>query len=385
MATRKVLVLGSTGSIGTSTLSVVESMPERLKVVGMSAGSRWELLAEQVREFRPEACALADPDAAQKVVEHFGDDLRVLGGPDGIEQLVEEVEADVVVGGITGWAGFRPCLKALQQGRELALANKETLVVGGEVVRAVLDEGEGRILPVDSEQSAIFQAMCCGETSEVSRVIVTASGGPFHGLSEKERREVTPADALRHPNWDMGRKITIDSATMMNKALEVIETHWLFDLPADRIDVLIHPQSIIHSMVEFVDGSVMAQMGAPDMRLPIQHALTWPERLECCADRVDLGKLGQLNLEDPGPEELPALELGYEVVRTGGTSGAVFNAANEVAVAAFLDEMIRFTEIVPLVRDVVEKHDVRQGPNVEQLEEADRWAREEARGCLDRF
>ena len=381
---RTVLVLGSTGSIGTSTLSVIENMPERLRVAGLSACSRWETLARQAAAFDVPAVAVADDAHADALRKTVGEGVTVYAGADGVVEMVEEVEADVVVGGITGWAGFRPALRALELGRTLALANKETLVVGGELVRELTEAGNGEILPVDSEQSAIFQALCCGRADEVERVIVTASGGPFHGMSRAERQKVTPADALRHPNWDMGKKITIDSATMMNKALEVIETRWLFDLPAEKIDVLIHPQSIIHSMVEFLDGSVMAQMGAPDMRLPIQHALTWPRRLHCCADRVDFGQVGSLTLEEPGPEEMPALDLGYEVCRTGGTSGAVLNAANEVAVEAFLQEKIGFTRIVPLVREVMNNHELTHHPDVEQLEAADTWAREEAHRCLAR-
>lgn len=382
---KTILVLGSTGSIGLNTLSVVDSMPERLDVVGLSAGSQWQKLNQQVADYKPSHVAVADEAAGEKLRGRLGGAVDVFVGPEGAVKLVEEVEADVVVGAITGWAGFRPSLRALELGRTLALANKETLVVGGELIRDVLEEGDGEILPVDSEQSAIFQAMYCGESREVERVMVTASGGPFHGMSSGERSDVTPADALEHPNWDMGPKITIDSATMMNKALEVIETHWLFDVPSDRIDVLIHPQSIIHSMVEFVDGSIMAQMGAPDMRLPIQYALTWPERTACCADTIDWKTVGELTLEHPGAEERKALDLGYDVVREGGTSGAVFNAANEVAVDAFLEEAIAFTEIVCLVQNVMNKHTIIQHPDLEQLIEADRWARKEAKQCLAQF
>jgi len=302
-------------------------------------------------------------------------------GPDGAYELVERTEADVVVSAITGWVGFRPTLRALELGRVLALANKETLVVGGEIVHDVLAARGGTILPVDSEQSAIFQAMCSGQREEVARVIVTASGGPFRGVPREELHEMTPRDALRHPTWTMGRKITIDSATMMNKALEVIEARWLFDLAPDQIDVLIHPQSVIHSLVEFVDGSVMAQLGVPDMKLPIQFALTWPQRVACPVERLNLAEVATLELSEPDPEEFPALALADEVLRTGGTSGAVLNAANEVAVDAFLDERIRFTEIVPLVADVLHRHEVTVHPDVDELERADRWARQEAKKC----
>ncbi len=384
MSGKKILILGSTGSIGTNTLSVVDSMPDELEVVGLSAGGSWEQLVGQVERYEATHVALADEASAGKLSGELDDDIHVFSGEDGAVRLVEETEADVVVGAITGWAGFRPCFRALELGRTLALANKETLVVGGGLVRQEMENGEGEILPVDSEQNAIFQALCCGESSEVRRAIVTASGGPFHGMSSADRESVTPADALDHPNWDMGPKITIDSATMMNKALEVIETRWLFDLPANRIDVLIHPQSIIHSMVEFVDGSIIAQMGAPDMRLPIQNALTWPERTPCCADAIDLGTVGDLTLERPGPEEKRALDLGYEVARIGGSLGAVFNAANEVAVDAFLGETIAFTDIVPLVENVMDKHDIIKDPDINQLIDADCWARKEANQCLAR-
>ncbi|MFW6045047.1 MAG: 1-deoxy-D-xylulose-5-phosphate reductoisomerase [Planctomycetota bacterium] len=381
-AAQRVVLLGSTGSIGTNTLSVIENLPDRFSVAGLSAGAGWETLAEQTNKYRPEAIALAQSRYVDRLREAITVDAEVYDGADAAVRLVEEVDADIVVGGITGWAGFRPSLRAVELGHTLALANKETLVVGGNLVQTAMRQSGADIVPVDSEQSAIFQAMGAGEAAEIERIILTASGGPFHGMSREERREVTPDDALCHPNWQMGKKITIDSATMMNKALEVIETRWLFDVPVERIEVLIHPQSIIHSMVEFVDGSVMAQMGSPDMRLPIQYALTYPERVECCGDEIEFGRLCELELMTPDAEERAALELGYEVAREGGTSGAVFNAANEIAVDAFLDGELDFTDIVPLVRNVLSEHDIVKNPDVDELSTADQWARKEAQKCL---
>ncbi len=376
------MVLGSTGSIGASTLEVIRSMPERLRLVGLSAGSQWEKLARQVREFKPRAAALADVRGRQPLRQALGEvEVELFFGSEGVCEVAGLAGADVVLNAIVGWAGFRPTLRALECGRVLALANKESLVVGGEIVRDALRRG-GTILPVDSEQSAILQALRSGRREEVARVIITASGGPFRGVPQRELAGVTPEQALRHPTWRMGKKITIDSATMMNKALEIVETRWLFDLPVEQIEVLIHPQSVVHALVEFVDGSVVAQLGVPDMKLPIQFALSYPARVEGPVQRLDLAQLGRLELRGADPEEYPALKLGYEVARKGGTSGAVLNAADEVAVELFLGRKIGFNEIVPLVAAVLEAHEVRQGADVEELERADRWAREEAIRCL---
>jgi 1-deoxy-D-xylulose-5-phosphate reductoisomerase len=302
-------------------------------------------------------------------------------GPEGVCELAALEDADVVVGAIMGWAGFAPAVRALERGRVLALANKEALVVGGEILRGVAQRSGGIILPVDSEQSAVLQAMRSGRREEVARVVITASGGPFRGMSKDRLERVTPEQALQHPTWRMGRKITIDSATMMNKALEIVETRWLFDVDPDRIQTVIHPQSIVHSLVEFVDGSVVAQLGVPDMKLPIQFALTYPDRVPGPVERLDLARIGSLELMEADPEEFPALTLGYEVARKGGTSGAVLNAANEVAVESFLQGKIKFTDIVPLVATVLRRHTVREHPDAADLERADRWARQEALQC----
>jgi len=380
---KNVVVLGSTGSVGTSTLEVVRSLPGRLRVVGLSAGSQWEKLARQVREFRPRAAALANETHRARLEHALGDTAtELLFGPDGPCRLAAMPEAEVVVSAIMGWAGFASAAKALECGRVLALANKESLVVGGRILMDAAQRHGGTILPVDSEQSALLQALRSGRREEVARVLITASGGPFRGIPRHQLGSVTPQQALQHPTWRMGKKITIDSATMMNKALEIVETRWLFGLEPERIEVLIHPQSIVHSLVEFVDGSVVAQLGVPDMKLPIQFALTYPERVAGPVQPLDLAHVGGLELMEADPEEFPALKLGYEVARKGGTSGAVLNAANEVAVESFLGRKIGFNDIVPLVSTVLRRHEVQPRPDIEALEQADRWAREEARRCL---
>ena len=379
---RKVVVLGSTGSVGTSTLDVVRSMPERLKVVGLSAGRQWRKLARQIQEFAPRAAALAvAEERAQFEQAVCGLDVELLFGLEGVCDLAALDGADVVMSAIMGWAGFAPAVRALERGRVLALANKEALVVGGEILREVAQRSGGAILPVDSEQSAVLQAMRSGRREEVARVVITASGGPFRGMPRDKLQAVTPEQALQHPTWQMGKKITIDSATMMNKALEIVETRWLFDVDPDRIQTVIHPQSIVHSLVEFVDGSVVAQLGVPDMKLPIQFALTYPDRVPGPVERLDLARIGRLELMEADPEEFPALALGYEVARKGGTSGAVLNAANEVAVESFLQGRIKFTDVVPLVAAVLRRHQVREHPDTADLERADRWARQEALRC----
>jgi len=382
---KRIVVLGSTGSIGVNTLTVARSMPARLEVTALSANAQWEELARQIREFRPVAAAIADPEQLAPLKDAVGGlDVELLPGPDGVSELAGREDADIVVNAVTGWAGFAPTIRALEAGHVLALANKESLVVGGEIVMDLVARCGGTLLPVDSEQSAVLQAMRSGRAEEVARVIITASGGPFRGASKEVLRDVTPQQALQHPTWRMGSKITIDSATMMNKALEIIETHWLFDLEPDRIAVLIHPQSIVHGMVEFVDGSLVAQLGAPDMKLPIQLALTYPDRVAGPAQRLDLASAGNLELLAADPEEFPALALGYEVVRRGGASGAALNAANEAAVDLFLQGAIRFTDIVPLVAAALERFAPRQPHrrlDVADLERADCWARQEVVAC----
>ena len=382
MPRKKLVVLGSTGSIGENVLAVARSMPERFEVLALSAGAKWRRLAEQAGEFRPAAVGLVDAEPRAELEQSLRElDARVHFGPEAPAVLAAMKEADVVVNAIPGWAAFPSAVAALESGHVLALANKEALVVGGRLL-VELARGRGAaILPVDSEHSAILQAMRSGARAEVARVIITASGGALRGLPPAALKEVTPEQALNHPTWTMGKKVTIDSATLMNKALEIVEARWLFDLDPDSIEVLIHPQSVVHSFVEFVDGSVIAQLGVADMKLPIQFALTYPDRLPGPVERLDLAAMRSLEFHAADLEEYPALALGFEVARVGGTSGAVLNAANEVAVKLFLQRRICFTDIVPLVQKVLRAHEVQGDPDIEGLNRADKWARQEAHRC----
>jgi 1-deoxy-D-xylulose-5-phosphate reductoisomerase len=381
MKSKRVLLLGSTGSIGESTLRVVDNLPEKLQVVALAAHSRWELLLEQIRRYRPRSVALSDEAAAEKLTAALagtsGPSPRVYRGAEGLVALVRETEGDVVVGAISGAAGLPPNLAGLETGKDLALANKESLVMSGAILTRRARELGRQLLPVDSEHSAIFQSLLSGRRNEVHSIILTASGGPFRETPMEELRHVTREEALRHPTWNMGAKITIDSATLMNKALEIIEARWLFDLPPEKIRVVIHPQSIIHSLVEFHDGSLICQLGPPDMKIPIQYALTFPERMPLGIERLDLEKVGSLTFHPPDPGRFPALRLAYEVLGTGGTSPAVFNAANEVAVSAFLSESIAFADILKSVEQTLREHQVVDEPTLEQIFEADAWARKE--------
>jgi 1-deoxy-D-xylulose-5-phosphate reductoisomerase len=379
VASRKIAVLGSTGSVGCSTLDVVAAAPQQLEIVGLSAHQRVaEVLAQAQQCQQLRWLVITDPEAAAKVsASDLPAGCKLLAGPEGLEELAAASEVEVVVAAIVGAAGLRSSWRALECGKTLALANKETLVVAGPLVMELAAARGAKILPVDSEHSAIFQALACGRRQDVSRLVLTASGGPFRNYSQEQLENVTVAEALAHPTWDMGPKITIDSATMMNKALEIIEARWLFDMEPERIDVVVHPQSIVHSLVEYVDGSVLAQLSPPDMRLPIQYALSYPERWAGPADRMDFGQSARWEFEPPDRERFPALDVGYEVAKSGGTSGAVVNAANEAAVAAFLAGEIKFTEIVPACRAVLEHHNFEPRPTLETLLELDRWAREE--------
>ena len=379
-----VAVLGSTGSIGRSALEVIAAAPERLQATALTAHSSIERLGEQAQQFRPRWLAVSDAAAAAKARDQLGlpAGCRLLTGPDGLEQIVREPSVDVVLTAIVGSAGLRSTLAALEAGKRVALANKETLVVAGPLVMHLASRYGAQLLPVDSEHSAVFQALQSGRRAEVRRIVLTASGGPFRNHSSAELETVTIAQALKHPTWQMGAKITIDSATMMNKALEIIEARWLFDLDADEIEVMVHPQSIVHSFVEFIDGSVVAQMGPPDMKLPIQYALSFPERWPGPAARFDWSRSCQLDFEPADFERFPALALGLEVARSGGTAGAVVNAANEAAVAGFLAGELPFTQIVPTCRRVLEQHDFEAHPSLDRLLALDRWARQEVSRCL---
>ena len=375
---RRVAVLGSTGSIGTSALDVAAALPDRVAVVGLSAHSKWQLLAEQCRRFRPRVAVLTDRaafDAADRTA--FPADTELLCGEDAACALASAPDVDVVLSAVVGAAGLTGTWAAVESGKTVALANKESLVVAGALVTELARRRNARLLPVDSEHSAIFQALTGHAAADVERVVLTASGGPFRGKTAAELEGVTPAEALKHPTWVMGPKITVDSATLMNKALEVIEARWLFDLTAEQIDVIVHPESVVHSFVEFVDGSVLAQLSPPDMRLPIQLAFTHPHRLSGPAKRMDWKALSALRFEPPDRDTFPALELGFEVARAGGTAGAVLNAANEAAVARFLNSDLRFPDIARCCRAVLSAHDFDPNPTLAQLSELDRWARHE--------
>jgi len=373
-ATRRIAILGSTGSIGSQTLEVISSQPH-LRACALAAGSNWELLARQVRESGAEIAAIADPAAEAPLRSALGESARVLAGPEAMTEMVRACDCDVLLSGIVGSAGLGPTLAAIECGADLAIANKETLVMAGAIVMPLARQSGVRVLPVDSEHSAIFQCLQAGKRSEVRRVVITASGGALRDLSSEAAADATVEDALNHPTWQMGRKITIDSATLINKALEIVEAHWLFDLSAEQIEVVVHPESIIHSCVEFCDGSMVAQMGRPDMTLPIAYALGWPDRPVRPTPPLDLAALGRLTFRPLDERFRRAVELGFEVIRRGGLAGAVLNAANEAAVQAFLDRKIRFGQIVPLVENIVNQTPPTAEVSVASLLAADRWAR----------
>lgn len=373
-----VAVLGSTGSIGRSTLEVIAASRGNLRAVALAAQRNTAILEEQAWAVRPRWIVVADPQAAARHDwGHLPPETELLVGPEAVVRIAGEAEVDVVLSAIVGRAGLEGTWAAVEAGKRVALANKESLVVGGPLVTRLARERKATILPVDSEHSAIFQALQAGRRDEVRRVVLTASGGPFRRYTNERLAEVTIDEALAHPTWDMGPKITIDSATLMNKALEIIEARWLFDLEPDQIGAVIHPQSIVHSLVEFMDGSVIAQLSPPDMKLPIQYALTWPERKAGVAAKFDWTRAMCLEFEPPDPDRFPALRLGLEVAGAGGTAGAVFSAANETAVAAFLDGRLRFDRIVPVCQQVLESHPFDPNPTLQQLLESDRWARQE--------
>jgi 1-deoxy-D-xylulose-5-phosphate reductoisomerase len=377
---RRLAVLGSTGSVGRSALDVAAHLG--LPVTGLAARAEWRLLKEQAGRFRPARAALSDPAAAEALRAALnGSGPAVLHGAEGVLQVAAAEDADVVLCAISGAACLGPVLEAAARGKRLALANKESMVMAGPILLEAARRSGAEILPVDSEHSAIFQALHGGRRGEVRRVFLTASGGPFARTPREEFGRITPEEALRHPTWTMGGKITVDSATMFNKALEIVEAKWLFGLEPSQIEVIIHPQSIVHSMVEFLDGSVIAQMGVPDMRTPIQYAFTWPERAPGNVKRLDLAEAGTLSFEAPDPEKFPSIRLGYRAAEAGGTMGAVLNAANEVAVDLFMRKEASFPRIFEIVRTVMDRHTVVPRPSLEDVMRADAWARQEARAC----
>jgi 1-deoxy-D-xylulose-5-phosphate reductoisomerase len=375
---KRIAILGSTGSIGKNALRVIDSLGPEYEIIALSAHSKVELLAEQTRRYKPGFVAITDSDYAEELRDFIGDlDVEILAGPDGLIKIAELQDVDIVLTAVVGAAGLPAVLAAAKKGKRLAIANKEPLVIAGELLRKAIENNGGVILPVDSEHSAIFQAMQSGSKEEINKIILTASGGPFRRANYQDIRNVTLEQALAHPVWQMGPKITIDSATMMNKAFEIIEAHWLFEIPVEKIEVLIHPESIVHSIVEFVDGSMIAQLGEPDMCLPIQYALTYPQRVAGIARALHLEEVGKLTFEKPNLETFRALSLGYEVAQAGGTTPVVFNAANEAAVKEFLAGRIKFVNIVEIIEHCLDKHNIKPTVSLEEVLEADAWARRE--------
>ncbi len=381
---KRIVILGSTGSVGTQALDVVRQMPDRFDVVGLSCCSHWQLVAEQAAEFEPEAIAVTDPAGAERLAgEVSGRQVELLAGVDGLKRLAGWEGADLILSAVSGSAGIPAAVAALESGRTLALANKESVVACGSILMDLARENGTTILPVDSEHSALFQLLRGVSPGDVDRAMLTASGGPFYGMSAAEMAQVTPEQAVRHPIWQMGRKISVDSATLMNKALEVVEARWLFGLPAEKIQVCIHPQSVVHCILHLRDGACLAHMAVPDLRLSIQYALSYPERMPPTGSRLNLAEAGDLGFYEPDYERFPALAVGYRVAEVGGTSGAVMSAADEVAVEAFLSGRIGFTDIVPVVQRTLDRHEVREVTCLQDVMDADRWAREEARRCLE--
>lgn len=375
---KNIAVLGSTGSIGRNTLEVIAASNGAMRVVALAAHTNTKLVLQQSQSVRPKAIAVTDPQAAERQDwSTLPKETELFVGSESVARLAADENVDIVVSAIVGSVGLRSTWAALEAGKTVALANKESLVVGGPLMTELARRKNAKILPVDSEHSAVFQAMQAGRREEVRRVVLTASGGPFRSFSLEQLSQVTVADALAHPTWAMGPKITVDSATLMNKALEIIEARWLFDLRADQISVMIHPQSIVHSMVEYRDGSVVAQLSPPDMKLPIQYALTWPERREGVAEKLDWTQSMELQFDPPDFERFDALRLGLEAAEAGGTAGAVVNGANEAAVAEFLAGRMSFDRIVPVCRSVLENHNYIPNPSLEQALEADGRARQE--------
>ncbi|WP_271255010.1 1-deoxy-D-xylulose-5-phosphate reductoisomerase [Pseudanabaena sp. Chao 1811] len=375
---KRITLLGSTGSIGTQTLDIVAEYPEKFQVVGMTAGGNIELFAQQIRKFQPEIVAIASETKLADLKEAIAD-LAVkpimLAGAEGVETVAAYGDSEAVVTGIVGCAGLLPTIAAIKAGKNIALANKETLIAGGEVVVPLVKKHGVKLLPADSEHSAIFQCLQGVPEGGLRRIILTASGGAFRDRPTEELASVTVADALKHPNWAMGKKITIDSATLMNKGLEVIEAHYLFGVDYDKIEIVIHPQSIIHSLIELEDTSVLAQLGIPDMRLPLLYSLSYPDRIPTQWERLDLVKCGTLTFRAPDHQKYPCMELAYAAGRAGGTMPAVLNAANEQVVELFLQERVRYVQIADLIKHVCDRHNLISKPELEDILEADKWAR----------
>ena len=376
---KSIVILGSTGSIGTNTLDIVERFPDEFRVVGLTAGNNDEMLAEQIRRFRPQAVAMSTDAAAVRLRERCsGLPIEIVSGQEGLVRVASLPDAELVMSAIVGGAGLVPTLAEIRSKKHIALANKEPMVMAGQLMQEEARHAGVRIFPVDSEHSAIFQSLEGHRIKDVRRLILTASGGALWNLPKEALSDVTPERALQHPNWKMGAKITIDSATLMNKGLEVVEARWLFDIPESRIDVLIHRESIIHSLVEYEDRSMISQLGLPDMRTPISYAMRYPDRLPLDLPSLDLTEIGTLTFCKPDHDRFPCLRLGYESLRIGGTMPAAMNAANEIAVDAFLNGGIRFTDISDIIQSTMQAHIPQPVLSVEAALEADRWAREKA-------
>ncbi|MBO6239283.1 MAG: 1-deoxy-D-xylulose-5-phosphate reductoisomerase [Butyrivibrio sp.] len=365
---RKIVLLGSTGSIGTQTLDVVRNNNEELEVIGLAANTRVEMVEKQVREFKPKYACMFDEDSAKKLRERLSDvDIEIFSGMEGLLEIVSVPEADTVLTAVVGMIGIRPTIKAIESGKDIALANKETLVCAGHIIMPLAAKKGVKILPVDSEHSAIFQSLNGEPKGRLEKILLTASGGPFRGKKKSELESMTAADALKHPNWDMGPKVTIDSSSLVNKGLEVMEARWLFDVSLDNIQVLVHPQSIVHSAVQFVDGAVIAQLGVPDMKLPIQYALFYPDRRPMNEKRLDLFELGSLTFEKPDIDTFRGLKLAYDAAYEGGSMPTVFNAANEMAVRRFLKGDIKYLEIYDMIEEAMEHHRRIDNPDVDAI------------------
>jgi 1-deoxy-D-xylulose-5-phosphate reductoisomerase len=382
---KRVVILGATGSIGESALKVARDIPDRMEIVGLAANSNAKKLAAAANETRAQSVCLVDETKLNILTRELKYKPQILGGQEGLLEIARLTNAEMVLVAIVGTGGLRPALAAIEAGKDLAVASKEILVMAGEIVMREARDNGVNVLPVDSEHNAIFQCLEGKSSSDVRRIILTASGGPFREMPRKDFDSITPEQALKHPTWNMGPKITIDSATLFNKGLEMIEAHWLFGVGMQRVEVVIHPQSIVHSMVEFADGSTLAQLSYSNMCFPIQYAVTWPDRVPNTLPPLDFSKLSRLEFFTPRYEDFPALNLARRAGETGGTLPSVMNAANEVAVAGFLDRQVRFPRIWQIVGEVMNRHTSVAHPNLDAILEADQWAREEARGMVDRY
>ena len=382
---KRVVILGATGSIGESALKVARDIPDRMEIVGLAANSNAEKLAAAANETRAQSVCLVDETKLNILTRELEYKPRILGGQEGLLEIARLTNAEMVLVAIVGTGGLRPALAAIEAGKDLAVASKEILVMAGEIVMREASDNDINVLPVDSEHNAVFQCLEGKSSSDVRRIILTASGGPFRELPRKDFDSITPEQALKHPTWNMGPKITIDSATLFNKGLEMIEAHWLFGVEMQRVEVVIHPQSIVHSMVEFADGSTLAQLSYSNMCFPIQYAVTWPDRVSNSLPPLDFSKLSRLEFFTPRYEDFPALNLARRAGETGGTLPSVMNAANEVAVAGFLERHVRFPDIWQIVEEVMNRHTSVAHPNLDAILQADQWARKEAQGMLDRY